>query len=104
MAVVLCASSAYEEKYYFNQEFAGLPRAVKEELQVMCMLYTADVHIFSLIFPLFFSYYITLDYLYPHPGTLYGSITQVLLIILSFQTKLKSSMVCRKTETRQKQE
>lgn len=42
-AVVLCASSAYEEKYYFNQEFAELPRAVKEELQVMCVLYTADV-------------------------------------------------------------
>lgn len=42
-AVVLCASSVYEEKYYFNQEFAGLPRAVKEELQVMCVLYTADV-------------------------------------------------------------
>ena len=42
-AVVLCASSSYEEKYYFNQEFAGLPRAVKEELQVMCVLYTADV-------------------------------------------------------------
>ena len=42
-AVVLCASSAYEEKYYLNQEFAGLPRAVKEELQVMCVLYTADV-------------------------------------------------------------
>lgn len=41
--VVLCASSAYEEKYYFNQEFAGLPGAVKEELQVMCVLYTADV-------------------------------------------------------------
>lgn len=41
--VVLCASSAYEEKYYFNQEFAGLPKAVKEELQVMCVLYTADV-------------------------------------------------------------
>ena len=40
---MLCASSAYEEKYYFNQEFAGLPRAVKEELQVMCVLYTADV-------------------------------------------------------------
>ncbi len=41
--VVLCASSAYEEKYYFNQDFAGLPEAVKEELQIMCVLYTADV-------------------------------------------------------------
>lgn len=41
--VVLCASSAYEEKYYFNQDFAGLPEPVKEELQIMCVLYTADV-------------------------------------------------------------
>ena len=42
-AVVLCASSAYEEKYYFNQEFAGLPEPVKEELKVMCVLYTAEI-------------------------------------------------------------
>lgn len=42
-AVVLCASSAYEEKYYFNQEFAALPRFIQEELQIMCVLYTADV-------------------------------------------------------------
>lgn len=41
--VVLCASSAYEEKYYFNQDFTGLPEPVKEELQIMCVLYTADV-------------------------------------------------------------
>jgi len=40
---VLCASSAYEEKYYFNQEFAALPETIKKELQVMCVLYTADV-------------------------------------------------------------
>lgn len=41
--VVLCASSAYEEKYYFNQEFAGLPQSIQDELQIMCVLYTADV-------------------------------------------------------------
>lgn len=41
--VVLCASSAYEEKYYFNQEFAGLPETVKEELKVLCVLYTAEI-------------------------------------------------------------
>lgn len=40
---ILCAASAYEEKYYLNQEFVGLPEAVKEELQIMCVLYTADV-------------------------------------------------------------
>ena len=42
-AAVLCASSSYEEKYYFNQEFSGLPEPVKEELQVMCVLYTAEI-------------------------------------------------------------
>lgn len=41
--VVLCASSAYEEKYYLNEAFQGLPEAIKEELQIMCVLYTADV-------------------------------------------------------------
>lgn len=41
--VVLCASSSYEEKYYFNPKFAGLPQSIQEELKIMCVLYTADV-------------------------------------------------------------
>ena len=41
--VVLCASSAYEEKYYLNEEFLQMPEAIKEELQIMCVLFTADV-------------------------------------------------------------
>ena len=41
--VVLCASSAYEQKYYLNEEFSGLPEMIKEELQIMCVLYTEDV-------------------------------------------------------------
>ena len=41
--MVLCAASSYEQKYYFNQDFASLPEAVKQELQIMCVLYTADV-------------------------------------------------------------
>lgn len=41
--MVLCAASAYEEKYYLNQKFSGLPESIKEELQIMCVLYTADV-------------------------------------------------------------
>ena len=41
--IVLCASSAYEEKYYLNEEFEGLPTSIKEELQIMCVLYTSDV-------------------------------------------------------------
>lgn len=41
--IVLCGASSYEQKYYFNQDFASLPEAVKQELQIMCVLYTADV-------------------------------------------------------------
>ncbi len=49
--VVLCAASAYNKKYYLNEEFEKLPTQIKEELQVMCVLYTADVGgILQLIF------------------------------------------------------
>lgn len=41
--VVLCASNAYNRKYYLNPAFDGLPDSVKEELQIMCVLYTEDV-------------------------------------------------------------
>lgn len=41
--MVLCAVSSYEQKYYLNPEFESLPEAVKQELQIMCVLYTADV-------------------------------------------------------------
>ncbi len=41
--VILCAASAYEEKYYLNPDFLGLPVSIQEELQIMCVLYTADV-------------------------------------------------------------
>lgn len=41
--VVLCASNAYNRKYYLNENFKDLPSAIKEELQIMCVLYTEDV-------------------------------------------------------------
>lgn len=41
--MVLCGASSYEQKYYLNPEFESLPEAVKQELQIMCVLYTADV-------------------------------------------------------------
>lgn len=40
---ILCASSAYEEKYYLNPAFDSLPESIKEELKIMCVLYTAEV-------------------------------------------------------------
>lgn len=41
--VILCASSKYEEKYYLNPAFEGLPNGIKNELQAMCVLYTEDI-------------------------------------------------------------
>jgi hypothetical protein len=41
--VTLCASSKYEQKYYLNEEFKGLPEDIKKELKIMCVLFTEDV-------------------------------------------------------------
>lgn len=41
--VVLCGANSYEQKYYLNQQFSGLPESIKQELQIMCVLYTEDV-------------------------------------------------------------
>ena len=40
---VLCASSAYEKKYYLNEQFEQLPQGIKDELKIMCVLYTEDI-------------------------------------------------------------
>ncbi len=41
--MVLCGSSAYEKKYYFNDDFDALPQQVKDELKILCVLFTEDV-------------------------------------------------------------
>ena len=41
--IVLCAASAYEQKFYFNSEFKALPEGVRQELQIMCVMFTEDV-------------------------------------------------------------
>lgn len=41
--IILCASSAYEKKFYLNPDFSKLPESIKQELQIMCVLYTEDV-------------------------------------------------------------
>ena len=49
--VVLCGASAYTQKFYLNDEFAGLPESVKDELKIMCVLFTEDVGgVITLIF------------------------------------------------------
>lgn len=40
---ILCVSNSYEKKYYLNPEFMGLPKTVKDDLQIMCVLFTEDV-------------------------------------------------------------
>lgn len=41
--VVLCASSAYEKKFYLNEDFSRLPEDIKNELKIMCVLFTEEV-------------------------------------------------------------
>ena len=40
---ILCGASSYDQMFYFNPEFDRLPKAIKDELQIMCVLYTEDV-------------------------------------------------------------
>ncbi len=49
--VVLCGANAYQQKYYFNEQFAGIPESVKEELHVICVLFTEEVGgVFTIVF------------------------------------------------------
>ena len=41
--VVLCGANAYEMKYYFNEQFNGIPESIKEELHIICVLFTEEV-------------------------------------------------------------
>ena len=40
---ILCGANSYEQKYYFNEEFAKLPESVKNELHIMYVLFTEEV-------------------------------------------------------------
>ena len=49
--IVLCGASAYEKKYYFNEQFKALPESIKEELHVICVLFTEEVGgVFTVVF------------------------------------------------------
>lgn len=41
--IVLCAASAYKRKFYLNEDFTGLPQSIRDELKIMCVLFTEDV-------------------------------------------------------------
>ena len=41
--VVLCGANAYDKKYYFNETFKGIPDSIKDELHIICVLFTEEV-------------------------------------------------------------
>lgn len=41
--IVLCGANSYEKKYYFNEKFAGIPESIKEELHIICVLFTEEI-------------------------------------------------------------
>ena len=40
---MLCGANAYEQKYYFNEKFDGIPQSIKDELHIICVLFTEEV-------------------------------------------------------------
>ena len=49
--VVLCGANAYEKKYYFNEKFNRIPDSIKDELHIICVLFTEEVGgIFTIVF------------------------------------------------------
>ena len=49
--VVLCGANAYDRKYYFNPEFNAVPDSIKQELNVISVLFTQEAGgIFTIVF------------------------------------------------------
>lgn len=49
--IVLCGANAYEQKYYFNEKFSRIPESIKEELHIICVLFTEEVGgVFMVVF------------------------------------------------------
>ncbi|MCD7750924.1 MAG: DUF6145 family protein [Lachnospiraceae bacterium] len=41
--IVLCGANAYEQKYYFNEQFKQIPQSIQDELHIICVLFTEEV-------------------------------------------------------------
>ena len=41
--IVLCGANAYDKKYYFNEKFQKIPDSIKDELHIICVLFTEEV-------------------------------------------------------------
>ena len=49
--IVVCGANAYEQKYYFNPQFDRIPQSLKEELRIICVLFTQEAGgIFTMVF------------------------------------------------------
>ena len=40
---VLCGASAYNKKFYLNPDFNSLPETIRQELKLLCVLFTEDI-------------------------------------------------------------
>ncbi|NLZ80782.1 MAG: hypothetical protein GX913_03125 [Clostridiales bacterium] len=40
---VLCSASAYKKRFYLNPEFEGLPKDIKDQLKIICVLFTEEI-------------------------------------------------------------
>ena len=41
--IVLCGANSYEQKYYFNKDFALIPEDIQNEIHIISVLFTEDV-------------------------------------------------------------
>ncbi len=41
--MVLCGANSYTQKFYLGKEFQRLPEQIKQELQILCVLYVEDI-------------------------------------------------------------
>ena len=41
--VVLCGASSYSKKFYMNPDFDTLPEDIRQDLKIMCVLFTEDI-------------------------------------------------------------
>ena len=77
--VVLCGANAYEKKYYFNNKFDKIPENIKEELHIICVLFTEEAGgIFTISFTPFG--HIEFDTRHEEGDLLYDEISARLLI------------------------
>lgn len=40
--IVLCGANAYDQKYWFNPVFQKVPESIREELRIICVLFTQE--------------------------------------------------------------